>query len=564
MAIVPQNPQMMNNVAAPQKAKKGSGFTNLQSVLSANQGNRLGTAVTGGVQKAGEQALTSLQQGQQQFQAGLGDARQQRQGKEELVKNTLGKFGQAGYTGEDIGEGEAKGFEELRNAKYAGPQTLSNEQQVQQQAGQAQQLGQFAGDRQGRQELLRRFVGGVPQYSQRKQMQDELLLSLGGGEQDLKKAGASTRGLTKKTAEEIQKAKFAAGDESNQLEAAKTNAQSGIEKTLTPIEQQLAQRQAERQKEQAWRQGAVGEIQARLARGDIKGAMQYGQEKGVLQGDQATLLDTLSGYGANSLGGNDVFGSKTSPQELAQLFDFGGIATSRNIADKSTRGRLNALARLSGKQQEFTGEQEMDKATSANKAVAQALAQRQLSEISNPDKEAELNKAAELVRQQQDVYNSTVADKFSGFLRGQTAGASGGGFGGAAQADMDRRQRIEANNSLYPTQKQAELKKIEDQARLRNVQQLSKYGINSEADLNDKKKMAALASRVFSENASGTDKELADQLGASAGTEQFYNMYKDIGELNKFNEQNSMYQNETQDRQNRKLALQRILSGQGV
>lgn len=144
----------------------GTGFTNLQRVLSANQSNRLGSTIGGGVSNVVNKANTNLNQAQQQFgqqaQQGVVGTDQDKQ----FVSNTLKDPTQAQQADVDK-------FARYREG-YKGPQGLQSDT-LQGQQQDLKSLGGLTSNSGGRQALLQRFVGS-PQYNQGQQRLDTMLL----------------------------------------------------------------------------------------------------------------------------------------------------------------------------------------------------------------------------------------------------------------------------------------------------------------------------------------------------------------------------------------------------
>lgn len=181
-----------NNNPTDQSRRQGSGFTNLQKVMQANTGNRLGQAVGQGIEKTGEQTKQGLTQAQNEFGQQAEAGRLDTQENKERVQNVLGDVGNA--TDADVTK-----FGQIRAGQYGGPQNLQNIQNLQGQAQDAQSLGQATGSQAGRQGLLQRFAAAPGQYGAGQQRLDSLLLGASGS-QPLKEARRSVSGLGQKVA----------------------------------------------------------------------------------------------------------------------------------------------------------------------------------------------------------------------------------------------------------------------------------------------------------------------------------------------------------------------------
>jgi hypothetical protein len=187
MALLPTQPR--------KPAQSGSGFTNLNKYLQANQSNRLGNTVSSGVQHAGQGAKTSLTEANAQFQqkASNETARLNQQGQK--VGQVLGNVANA--TDDD-----AKNFENIRNAQSLGPTEVADSNKLRAQAQEAESLGRAGGSESGRFGLLQRFVGGGKQYNAGNQRLDQMLLGQTGQNQ-LRQARADTYGLDNNASRQI-------------------------------------------------------------------------------------------------------------------------------------------------------------------------------------------------------------------------------------------------------------------------------------------------------------------------------------------------------------------------
>lgn len=181
---------------SPGAGPQGTGFTNIQRIIGANQGNKLGQAVAGGVQKTGQQVRSNLSQANQQFgqkvQAGALDTDANRQAGQNLVQQATGL-----QAGQQLGEDQLGQAQKFMAGDYVGPNNLQNASQLVGQAVDAEQLGRLSGTSAGRQGLLQRFVG-APQYTFGQQKLDNLLL--GADRNALAQSKAAVRGLGEQVA----------------------------------------------------------------------------------------------------------------------------------------------------------------------------------------------------------------------------------------------------------------------------------------------------------------------------------------------------------------------------
>jgi len=173
--------------------KKGTGFTNLSRILQASKGSRLGGQVASGVQKAGQQVRGQIGQAAEQFQEKTGQ--EATKFGEEAQKTRDTEIGQVASGAEGINQTELmKKFADYRSGEYKGPKEIQDYESLASKATEAEQLGRLGRTSGGKQELLRRFVGGKD-YSRGEQRLDTALLGLT-GQQGLAEAKRSTRGLT--------------------------------------------------------------------------------------------------------------------------------------------------------------------------------------------------------------------------------------------------------------------------------------------------------------------------------------------------------------------------------
>lgn len=289
-----------------QPNKKGTGYTNIQRVLSSNVGNRLGSAVGQGVQQVGQQAKSNINQAATQFKQ---DSEQNRLGTaadQQLVQNTINTPG-------NVSGADTSRFQQLLTGTYKGPQELQNQQQLASKAQQAQFLGQATQNAGGRVELLRRFARpDQASYTQGKQFMDNLLLSQQGDQ--LRDAKRATQGLSQYAQAQDLGAKglyqqmvgdsARVGQETQgQLSSGLDNIYSQLEQDRLAAEQNRDQQLAQMQKFSNQGQMTQADID-RFGLQDYVGKYLYGVNLGdylTKNEDQATLLNTASQEQINHL-----------------------------------------------------------------------------------------------------------------------------------------------------------------------------------------------------------------------------------------------------------------------
>lgn len=196
--------------ASTSAPKTGTGFTNLQNLISANSNNQLGNVVGSGISQAAQGVQSGLNQANQQFQSDTNNAASQYDPntRTDIINQVLGYQAPSGgvnntgsgtpQTGTSpaagLSQSQVDQFTNYRAGNYQGPQQLSNYDSLNAQAQNAQALGNNLNSSGGTQSLLQQFVGGNGQYSQGQQTLDNLLLGATGAPQ-LQQARQQTLGL---------------------------------------------------------------------------------------------------------------------------------------------------------------------------------------------------------------------------------------------------------------------------------------------------------------------------------------------------------------------------------
>lgn len=374
--------------------RKGTGFTNINRVLQANQGNRLGGAVTSGVQSAAQNVKTQAQKSQEKFQQ---EAQKNRLDTEEAKgkrDEIIGRFGtpasgasqtstapqqNAAVSGTNqvanqvaqanaqptsgasqapapiVSEDEIKDFTRFRTGTYAGPTGLEDYQTLAGQAAEAEQLGNLTRSTGGRQELLRRTVGGED-YSQGQQRLDTLLLGQS-GTQGLNQARKATRGLESDVQAANQQAGNLAQEYANRAKIFGEETVGKLQGARDPLSKQIDERLSQLQKEEADRQGFFNKLQGTFA-GTAEGTkgfdrlarlglgLQSAMDAGYLTQDQANQLLGEGGLisRAEQLGlDTNALLNERIKDIAAQNLNRGGAASA------DMEARISGLDRLLGK-----------------------------------------------------------------------------------------------------------------------------------------------------------------------------------------------------------------------
>jgi hypothetical protein len=413
---------------------KGTGFTNIQSVIKANQGNKLGQAVAGGVQQQGQQVRAGVQQAGQKFgqqvQANrLGEQDQaQAQG---LVTKAAGL-----QAGQDLSEQELTAAQKYAQGAYQGPQDIENSAQLAGQAAEAEQLGRLGGSAAGRQGLLQRFVG-APQYSFGQQKLDNLLL--GANQGALSQARASTRGVADQTISAIEAARGQAQEAAAGNQKFASLFKKNAEDTQGGITSTRDQALKAAQDKEAASSAAYDAFSKNLSG-------LYGASNGYRTGQDnaGTMIDSFQGLdpaakeklksvvtqaGALGVDPRAAIGGILKQYQGAQGLDDASAFTTKDQA-----ARINALSKLAGKEtQDFSkagsfkeggggiNEEQADKSASSlqqikskNQAIQDA-GQTHLKAMQSPGSLDQVGIRTYLGEEGQKAYNQAMAQANSPF-----------------------------------------------------------------------------------------------------------------------------------------------------
>lgn len=377
--------------------QRGTGFTNLNRVLDANKGNKLGNTVTSNVQGQANDVRSNVQKTQQQFNEEANKNRLDTQESKDKRDNVLGRFGDnhsqqslAGTTEVAnqvasnpaqapapaptqpaqqspqvtivqpqaqpiVSDQEIQDFTKYRTGTYTGPTQLNDYQTLLGKASEAQQVGDLTRSTGGRQELLRRFVGGND-YSQGQQRLDTMLL----GQQnqgELNQARKATRGLEQSTNEANNLAGAQAQEYVNRAKIFGEETVGKLNETRNPISGKVDARLAELQKEEDDRLAYHKRLSDSMlgVSEDTKGldritrlglSLQSAKDNGYITDDQVQKLLGDGGLisRAESLGldTNALINERLTNQNAKNL-NRGGAANSYQ------EQQLNTLDRLLGK-----------------------------------------------------------------------------------------------------------------------------------------------------------------------------------------------------------------------
>jgi hypothetical protein len=352
--------------------QKGTGFTNLNKILKASQGNKLGQTISGGIEQQVEGVKSQVKSAQEQFQEEAQKNRLDTQESAQKRSEILGRFApstgasnvkpQAGATKPPVqapvSDQEIQDFTKFRTGTYTGPKDIKDSATLLGKAQQTEELGGLARSEGGRQELLRRFVGGTGYTPGQRQLDTSILGQQPG---ELGAAARQARGTEDLVSGASQQASNLAQEYIGRAKQFGQETTKKIGETKAPLASDLDKRVAEAQKAEQTRTGSLKQIQDLLVGNteEFKGldkwtraglALQEASDRGVLsQGDINMLLGTggktgLLQRGANlGLDMNKLINERITNQ-IAQNIARTGIASEEDIA------RLNALDKLAGKQ----------------------------------------------------------------------------------------------------------------------------------------------------------------------------------------------------------------------
>jgi hypothetical protein len=372
--------------------RKGTGFTNLSKVIGANKGNKLGSAVGGGIAAQNQAVTSGVQTSQQKFQEEAQKNRLDTQEAKDKRDQILGRFAPAtsgasnvqppatstpqsgtvqppatppgpGANTPDaapksaspVSDQEINDFTKFRTGTYAGPKELEDVGSLYGKAQQTEQLGDLSRSTGGRQELLRKFVGNGNKYNAGQRRLDETLL--GQDANGVRAAARQTRGATDKVANANEQAAGLAQEYAGRAKIFGEETGKKIGEARNPLSTGVDTRVQEAQTKEQTRLANLKSLQDTLTgQGDYSSldkmsrlglGLQDAADQGYLTVDDTKALlgdDGLIARGqALGLDVNSLINERIK-NTTAKNIGRTGIASEDEIA------KLNALDRLSGKQ----------------------------------------------------------------------------------------------------------------------------------------------------------------------------------------------------------------------
>lgn len=342
--------------------KKGTGFTNLNRVLQASKGSRLGGQVASGVQQTGQQVRGQIGQAVNEFQTKAGQ--EATKYGEQAQKQRDTEIGQVVSGAEGINPNDLmKKFADYRSGEYKGPKEVQGYESLASKATEAEQLGRLGRTSGGKQELLRRFVGGKD-YSLGEQKLDTALLGLT-GQAGLAQAKRSTRGLTDELGREAGAARDMSKQLQQQAESFRQQTLDKLTESRNPTIEDIRLRQVAAQELEDKRAKEYESIKTLLASPDmVKSTQGLGTDE--TSGNQQT--QTNIDLAVDRLLKSQYFSPEEtkSLQQLARTSQLLGLDTASllsggltetlaqniapsGLASQQEKDRLALLDRLSGK-----------------------------------------------------------------------------------------------------------------------------------------------------------------------------------------------------------------------
>jgi hypothetical protein len=217
---------------------QGSGFTNLSKILFANRNNRLGQTLNSGINDTIQNAQDSLSSSENAFNTDYSTAQSNRTSTAEglngvfsTVDSLQGADRQASpdrpaTDDQPLSTDDVNKYNAAKTFAYSGPNQLNNEDNLFNQANEAQSIGNMTSSVGGRAELLRKYIGGNPNYTNTNQKMDSLFL--GNNNHDLHAAKKNVFGLADKVNRDVQNFRDLASQEKNQVQALNTLANNGV------------------------------------------------------------------------------------------------------------------------------------------------------------------------------------------------------------------------------------------------------------------------------------------------------------------------------------------------
>ncbi len=347
-------PQPMSTLDDQKKRQqRGTGFSNISTVLSANKGagKDMGQRIGSNVAGQASDVRQGIQAGQTQFgnQAGKANAAAQSNigNVSQFQKNE--NEDQAAYeqrlaNPNDPNMDLQQAGKTMRETSYTGPMGIENANQLQMKSANAAAMGTLAGNRAGQGELLRNTVAGRGGYTRGQNALDQLLLTKE-GQQGLQQARSATSGLGQQTNTALKTATQQAQGMKSAIEQQKQDVSNKLQESLsgkTGIQ--------EAAKQQAQQYNTQGQKLQRLLLGKNEdGTTMSSSDMANLPQEDLDLLNNLDQYGLNK---DQAYYSKNATEQQNIMNQLAGnINTNQQYRYQGNQSQAaQNLAKLRGDQ----------------------------------------------------------------------------------------------------------------------------------------------------------------------------------------------------------------------
>lgn len=307
--------------------RSGSGFVNLQSILNANQNNKLGQTVARGVNNSVNGIQNQIGQSVNNFNTQANSNLLNNNTNNTMVNTDINNALQ----GNAASANDVSNFKTLEAGGYNGPTGLSNTAQLQGEAAQGQQLASNVSTPGGQQALLQTYVGnGSPNYGQGQQKLDTLLLGANSGnsQAQLKSAAASAGKLGNSVTNATNSAQALGQSIASQNQAYGQNLNNNLATQQTNI---------------TGTQGGTTGIYGQVAQDQANQASELAADQ---QGLASGNLNTITSPELNGLLGQTNYG--LSAAQLQSYLSPEQAATFQNVGTAKNAAQLDALSQLAG------------------------------------------------------------------------------------------------------------------------------------------------------------------------------------------------------------------------
>lgn len=276
------------------RQQRGTGFTNIDRILGANQGagQKIGESLGGSLSNQAGQVKQQINQGQSDFQAGMQQGSQNANSAIQTGKSIQKNLGEtpeayaARLAQANQAQLETQGAN-LQNARYSGPEGITDASRIQSQAGNVGALGKLAGTNAGQSQLLRSQIADRGKYTQGENALDQLLLAKE-GQKAIQQGRAAVGGLNQQAIGAVQNAQNQAAANASSIENNKVKILHDLQNQLSGDEGFISQakKQSDDYNKNAKR---ISEI--------LLGKMDDGSDLSQLSDSDKDLLDHMQEYG---------------------------------------------------------------------------------------------------------------------------------------------------------------------------------------------------------------------------------------------------------------------------